>query len=169
MLIKGFCARGPSVTIARATSSLPVPLSPRISTVLVLSATRVMASYTRRIGSLPPISSQKILLGLLVLLLPALDLERPLLQRPLQYASYFLEVDGRHKIFIDRGGIACRRRLWLFERVNPTSTKSGPRARSSPSAVMPSLLRSPTVSRSSSMASGGCLWINAVSSSQVST
>ena len=41
---KRLLARGPSSTMARATSSLPVPLSPRIRTVLVLSATRVIAS-----------------------------------------------------------------------------------------------------------------------------
>src|SRR5208283_4724625 len=43
-------------------------------------------------------------LGLPVLLLPALDLQRSFLQRPLQYTSYFLEVDGRHKIVVDGSG-----------------------------------------------------------------
>ena len=44
---------------ARATSSLPVPLSPRISTVTSVSATRSISSRTSRICSLVPSSSPR--------------------------------------------------------------------------------------------------------------
>ena len=49
--------RGDEEWTARATSSLPVPLSPRIRTVTSVSATRLMRSRTSRIFSLVPSSS----------------------------------------------------------------------------------------------------------------
>ena len=51
---KGRPARGPSSWMARATTSLPVPLSPRRRTVARLWATRSTTSSTRRHAELPP-------------------------------------------------------------------------------------------------------------------
>jgi hypothetical protein len=34
----------------------------------------------------------------------ALDPQGPLLQRALEYVPHFLEIDGRHKVFIHAGG-----------------------------------------------------------------
>ena len=42
-----------------ATSSLPVPLSPRMSTVMSLSAACFTSAYTRFIWSLPPTMPKK--------------------------------------------------------------------------------------------------------------
>jgi hypothetical protein len=53
---KGFVLREPWSCSARATSSLPVPVSPRIKTVASLSAARPIIFCTRRIASLEPMS-----------------------------------------------------------------------------------------------------------------
>ena len=53
---KGFALRRPCSCRARATSSLPVPVSPRIKTVASLSAARPIVFCTRRIASLEPMS-----------------------------------------------------------------------------------------------------------------
>jgi len=52
----GMCARGEAAWMARASSSLPVPLSPVISTVAWLCATRSTFSSTGRIAADSPIS-----------------------------------------------------------------------------------------------------------------
>ena len=52
----GPCRRGPSSWIWRATSSLPTPLSPSMSTVKFVFATRSTRSRSSRIASLDPIS-----------------------------------------------------------------------------------------------------------------
>ncbi len=52
----GVFAPGPSRCSSRATSSLPVPLSPTISTLLGIGATRAIASRSARIGALSPMS-----------------------------------------------------------------------------------------------------------------
>ena len=54
---KGLALRRPWSCNARATSSLPVPVSPRIRTVASLSAAMPIAFCTRRIASLAPISA----------------------------------------------------------------------------------------------------------------
>ena len=53
------CTNGPAATrdvrwISRATSSLPVPLSPRMSTVALVGAARATSARSRFIGSLSP-------------------------------------------------------------------------------------------------------------------
>ena len=52
----GMWRRGLAAWMARATSSLPVPLSPKISTVVSVAATISISSSTRRIAGLLPIS-----------------------------------------------------------------------------------------------------------------
>ncbi len=52
--MNGLSRRGPFVWIARAMSSLPVPLSPWSRTVLLLSATRATNLYTSNIAVLLP-------------------------------------------------------------------------------------------------------------------
>ena len=52
----GVLAPGPRRCSSRATSSLPVPLSPTISTLLGIGATRAIASRSDRIGALSPMS-----------------------------------------------------------------------------------------------------------------
>ncbi len=56
---KGPTRRAPSSCSARATFSLPVPLSPRISTVAWLFASRSSAEKSARIGTLCPTSLPK--------------------------------------------------------------------------------------------------------------
>ena len=55
--MKGRFDRGELPWMARATSSLPVPLSPWIRIVVRLGAARAMRSKTSRIRGLRPISS----------------------------------------------------------------------------------------------------------------
>jgi len=50
---KGWLARGLSSCTARASSSLPVPLSPSSSTVTLVGATRSMVRFTFSMASLP--------------------------------------------------------------------------------------------------------------------
>ena len=57
--MNGLSARAEWRWNARATSSLPVPLSPWISTVARLGAARAIRSYTARIFALPPMISSK--------------------------------------------------------------------------------------------------------------
>jgi len=54
--MNGLLRRGLSLWIARATSSLPVPLSPSISTVLVTGASCSTFTSTSRTGALSPTS-----------------------------------------------------------------------------------------------------------------
>ena len=54
--MKGLFRRGPSTASARATSSLPLPLSPSISTVLLTGAICSTFTITSRNGSLSPMS-----------------------------------------------------------------------------------------------------------------
>ena len=56
----GFCARRPWWCSVRATTSLPVPLSPVISTLASTCAARRMIENTLRIDALSPISSLKL-------------------------------------------------------------------------------------------------------------
>ncbi len=54
MPTNGLLPRGPALWRARATTSLPVPLSPVMRTGTSVSFTRSMSAYTRRIASLVP-------------------------------------------------------------------------------------------------------------------
>jgi hypothetical protein len=56
--IIGFPARGPRRCRSRATSSLPVPLSPRIRTGLGMAASVAMLSRSARIAGLSPTSDE---------------------------------------------------------------------------------------------------------------
>ncbi len=56
MVTNGWSARGPAAWIARATSSLPVPVSPEINTAAEASATWAMLARSWRIGALCPSS-----------------------------------------------------------------------------------------------------------------
>ena len=81
--------------MVRATSSLPVPLSPRISTVMSVSATCSMMSRTSRIFGLSPREQQQ--LGLAARASPQqldLLLEGALLQRLLEGELELFHLEG---------------------------------------------------------------------------